>query len=184
MFFLLFLIVFVQAQTQYEFLTPSKDTNPETILRITKKLLKGKVQKIQMIVFLGVDCPISQKYINSLRNLKNKYLNQISIIGKVPNASNEEIELFKKEYKLNFPLRKDHKNKFVRLLGASVTPEVFILQEGKGLVYYGAIDNWFYELGKNRNVITENYLIDAIENLLVNIPVTQNHVPSVGCFIE
>jgi hypothetical protein len=67
---------------------------------------------------------------------------------------------------------------------ATITPEVFVMNQKKEIVYSGRIDNWAYELGKKRTVITEHDLANVLENLNKGIVVKPYQTKAVGCFIN
>jgi hypothetical protein len=52
------------------------------------------------------------------------------------------------------------------------------------VIYQGRIDNWAYELGKKRKVITEYNLKDALTSVLLNKPISVSKTKAVGCYIE
>lgn len=146
--------------------------------------LKRKIKKHNLLiaVFLGPDCPISQKYMFKLNQMSDsKDYNMIGIIPK--QFKSYDIKQFKKEYKVNFKLISDRGNKLTKLFGAKITPETFLLDEEK-IIYHGAIDNWFYSLGKSRLNASEFYLEQALHETLSGKKVTEPFIEPVGCFIE
>jgi hypothetical protein len=46
------------------------------------------------------------------------------------------------------------------------------------------VDNYYYELGRHRKLITEKYLENAILNTLQNKPVTTKETKPIGCRIN
>ena len=52
------------------------------------------------------------------------------------------------------------------------------------VIYRGAIDNWFYELGRYRLEITDHYLIDAINASLDGKKPALTKTEALGCFIQ
>jgi hypothetical protein len=52
------------------------------------------------------------------------------------------------------------------------------------LVYSGRIDNWAYELGKKRTVITSHDLENVLQNLSAGKEVKPFQTKAVGCFIN
>lgn len=140
---------------------------------------------VAVVIFLGVDCPISQKYIACLNSIYLTYKDnpriQWSFI--VPGKEKKnKIKAFEQEYRLQFPLQSDRDSQVTKY-GASVTPEAFIVSHEQ-TVYKGAIDNWFYELGKYRSQVSENYLRDALEAILKNQEPFFKETTPVGCFIQ
>lgn len=69
-------------------------------------------------------------------------------------------------------------------LNAKITPEVFVVNENRTILYHGAINNWYYALGKNRMHITEHYLEDAIKAILHKEKILKDYVAAIGCFIK
>ncbi len=138
-------------------------------------------------VFIGVDCPVSQKYITKLNAIYTDYKNrpEIKWVFIVPgDVKQRKIKSFAKEYKILFPLKSDKPSQNVTgQTGATITPEVFIKRAGETL-YRGAIDNWFYELGKYRQKATSNYLIDALESVLKNQEPEIKETTPIGCLIQ
>ena len=144
-------------------------------------------KSITITVFLGIDCPVSQKYITTLNSIYTSFKDRTEIewIFIIPeNVKKSKLKAFAKEYKIKFPLESSlTRKKSAAYYEATVTPEVFVEKKGRTL-YKGAIDNWFYELGKYRQQVTENYLIDALESVLRNQePIIKETTP-VGCFIQ
>jgi hypothetical protein len=71
-----------------------------------------------------------------------------------------------------------------RFFDATVTPEAFVVSPNGTPVYRGAIDNGTPELGQHRTVITEHYLLDALNSFITNGSVPVRSTKPVGCFIE
>ena len=161
-------------------------TNFKTSFNSKKiSLLKKSTSELNLLFFLGTDCPISQKYITELKNIYNQYQNKLSFYGIAPsNYKTKQIEEFKKTYSIPFKIVKDKNNKYASELGAKVTPEVFLVDKSGSIFYNGAINNWFYELGKNRRVVTEHYLNDAILAVIAGEKVKIKNTTAIGCFIQ
>jgi hypothetical protein len=96
----------------------------------------------------------------------------------------KEIKEFNSIYKLATPFINDKNFKLTKQFNATVTPEVFLLSSTGGILYHGAIDNWYYQLGKNRINITEHYLEDAMLEALQEKAITKPYAEPIGCFIE
>lgn len=144
-------------------------------------------QSFEVAVFLGLECPISQKYISRLNDIYKMYetntLLKWSFI--IPgNVEDKKIKQFSREYNAVFPITSDdQKLSKTKYFGATVTPQAIVKQNGK-TVYIGAIDNWFYELGRYRSQTTEHYLIDALEAVTTNKQPRLKETQAFGCFIE
>lgn len=144
-------------------------------------------QVCEVAVFIGLDCPISQKYIAKVNDIYRTHRDQPSLEWHfiVPGPiAKKRIKNFQKEYGVTFPIEPDNnKLRKTKHFNATVTPEVVILRDGK-ILYKGAIDNWFYELGSYRSQPTEHYLVDAIESILKNQEPSIKETEAIGCFIQ
>jgi hypothetical protein len=98
--------------------------------------------------------------------------------------SEREINDFVKRYSLKGSIVLDRKTKYMRAFGATTTPEVFVLDNRKQLVYSGAIDNRAYEIGKLRKVVTEQYLKSVIDATIDLAVIPYKRIPPIGCLLE
>lgn len=146
-----------------------------------------KTKRGSLFFFLSPDCPLSQKYSLPIKNYYSEYGDEgIGMYLVFPGQlySSEEINGFLSEYELSITSVLDTDKKLTRMLGAAVTPESFLLDSAGKVVYKGAIDNWFVEAGKKREVVTEHYLTDALESFLSGKPIKVSETKPVGCIIE
>jgi len=143
--------------------------------------------KATLFVFLSTECPLSQKYTLPLKQLEKKYAgDEVKFIGVFPgaNVSDTSIKSFSEEYDLDFALLRDENLELTHFLNATITPEVFVLDNKGNVIYSGAIDNWFAEVGKKREVVTEHYLDDALGSLITEKEIKVKKTIAVGCIIE
>jgi thiol-disulfide isomerase/thioredoxin len=139
------------------------------------------------IIMLSPECPLCQSYTLTINNLAKAYeAKGVDFIGVIPTKdfTMESIRDYRLSYKPVIRLLRDPENRLVKLLGATITPEVFLFDQHGNVKYSGRIDNWAYELGKKRKIITEHNLKDAIEAVLAGKPVAVTKTKAVGCFIE
>ncbi|HLP19059.1 MAG TPA: redoxin family protein [Chitinophagales bacterium] len=159
------------------------------LLLIFVSLFQGKAgDSISVYVFLSETCPICQNQTLTLRQLYDEYAGKgISFVGLFPNqdlSTREGIQKFGRKYKIDFELRKDEQQKLTTQLAATVTPEVFVVNNAtQKVLYKGKVDNSFEGIGKKRQVITKHYLQDALQSILEQKEVALKETPAVGCFI-
>ncbi len=181
---LILLIILIQSLVQ-----PKIGSVPLTKLDgKTGYIERDKKLKATVIYFLSPECPLCQSYSVNIKSLAAKYQNkEIRFIAIVPGSdfSVNEILLFRIRYKLQaIPFYVDPKLELAHLLKASITPEVFVLDQNENLVYSGRIDNWAYELSRKRKVITEHDLENVLKAITGNKKITYHKTTAVGCFIE
>ena len=133
-------------------------------------------------------CPYSRAYWRRLVQLYKKYEeDNLAIIMINPNDATQypedsfvRMKEIKKELKLPFPYLLDDTQEVAKKLGATRTPEAFVFNSKRQLVYKGAIDdNW-----ENENMVTRVYLEDAIEYTLDGMEPDYTHVPAAGCSVK
>lgn len=142
----------------------------------------------RVIIFMAVDCPITQKYMTTIKELAQKYQSQqISVVGYFPaGLSKKQENEFRQEYQVPYIIKfvDDKKHEFTNKYAATITPEVVLIDKNQQVIYQGAIDNWFFELGRYRPEITEHYLIDAIEASVNGLQPAIKKTDAIGCFIQ
>jgi hypothetical protein len=158
--------------------TPSSNETP------VSRYLKD--QRAAVFVFLAPDCPLSQSYTVTLNELRAKFhASSIEFYAVFAGrAGAEGAKDFVKIYGIQLPFLTDVNFQVADFLHATTTPEAFLLDGAGRTLYAGAIDNRAPELGKRRTVITENYLLDALENVVGGRTIVLQKTRPVGCFIE
>jgi peroxiredoxin len=133
-------------------------------------------------------CKYAQAYWGRLKKLMAQFeednLGMAAICGndakQYPQDSYENMQQFSKSMHLPFPYLHDPDQNILRTLNASKTPEVFLFNSQRELVYRGAIDdNW-----ENEHAVMTAYLEDAIEYCLDGLEVDYPEIPPVGCTVK
>jgi peroxiredoxin len=79
----------------------------------------------------------------------------------------------------NFDYLYDEDQSVLNAYGAERTPEVFLFDGDRRLVYHGAIDD-----SREEDEVTERYLRDAIEAVLAGEGLPVSDTPPVGCTVK
>ena len=141
--------------------------------------------KATVVAFLSFDCPMSTGYAKPLADLAAAYSEKgVRFVALCP-TDDEPAALAKRaeEYKLGFPVFQDAKLAAADALGATVTPEMFVLDAGNVVRYRGPIDDGFTKrLVPNRRA-SEAYLKNALEAVVAGKPVAVAKAEPVGCKI-
>jgi thiol-disulfide isomerase/thioredoxin len=147
----------------------------------------GSMDKLKVIIFMAIDCPITQKYIPTMNGIVGQFSRQnIEFIAYFPSGiTATERRRFRKEYDISkrIKLISDGDHIWTNFYNALVTPECFLVAHGK-VVYRGAIDNWFFDLGRYRTEVTDHFLINAIEVSLTDRVSGVKRTKAFGCFIQ
>lgn len=144
-------------------------------------------EKFKAFFFLSPECPFCINYTKTISEIiNNPNFSDITFYAVFPGTfySNKEIRNFQEEYNFQINTVTDPKLKLTKMLNATVTPQVVITESNGEIVYTGAIDNWAVDTGVKRQVISEHYLLDALESVISGkIPAVTKTKP-VGCYIE
>lgn len=139
-----------------------------------------------VLLFLDPDCPVSQKYGATIRKLSRQFEEkgiQTVAIYPVVNIDGDKVNAFADEYQYEFTHLLDPRMELSKSIQASVTPEAYLLNSKGEVIYHGAIDNWYYELGRYRRVVTQHFLKDAVRAYLQHKPIAQKETEAIGCMI-
>lgn len=96
-----------------------------------------------------------------------------------PADSFEAMQERAREQGFNFDYLYDPDQSIARAYGAERTPEVFLFDRNRRLVYHGAIDD-----NRDEDAVGERYLRDAIEALLEDRDPPVSQTPPVGCSVK
>ena len=85
-----------------------------------------------------------------------------------------------KELKIEFPYLVDENQGTAKVFRAQCTPDIYLFNKNKELVYHGRIDdNW-----KDEDAVTREELKEALNNMVAGIPIDPKQKPSMGCSIK
>lgn len=145
-------------------------------------------KKILVIIFMCNHCPYVQACWDRLIELQKEFGDRdIQLVGinsnddtVYPEDSFEMMKKYAAERSHNFPYLRDKSQEVAKSYGAVCTPDIFVYDENRALVYHGRIDdNW-----KEPKKVTKRELAETLEILLKDEKPSQNQNPSMGCSIK
>lgn len=79
-----------------------------------------------------------------------------------------------------FPYLVDEDQSVAKVFKAQCTPDIYLFNKDKQLVYHGRIDdNW-----KDEDAVTREELKEAMNNMAAGLPQEKRQYPSMGCSIK
>jgi peroxiredoxin len=96
-----------------------------------------------------------------------------------PEDSFDAMKARAEEQGFNFDYLYDEDQSALNAYGAERTPEVFLFDRDRRLVYHGAIDD-----SREEDEVSESYLRDAIEAVLAGEEPPVSDTPPVGCTVK
>jgi peroxiredoxin len=135
-----------------------------------------------VIMFWSTECPFVQAYTDRVNSLADTYRKKAVTFWAINSNSTESMEDAKThaaEKGYPFPVLKDVNNVIADKLGATRTPEVFLINIQRMIVYHGRIDD-----NRDPEKVTTNDLKSALDELLSGKNVTVKTTKSFGCTIK
>ena len=158
-----------------DFTLPDTDAKDHTL-----KSLAGN--KGTVLLFISVQCPVSNAYNERMTKIAQEFKDKgISVIGINSNVAEDAaaVKAHAAAKSLTFAILKDPGNKVADRLGATRTPEAYLLDANNKLVYHGRIDN-----NQNVDQIESNDLRNAIESLIAGRAIEKTEAKAFGCSIK
>jgi len=140
-----------------------------------------------LVVFMCNHCPYVQAKTKALVELYDKFKDKIAIIGinsndptNYPEDSFENMKKFAKEKGIKFTYLVDETQQVAKKYGAVCTPDPFLFDQDRKLIFHGRIDN---AMGPE-DIATEKTMILNIEKFLQGKKIEKDFDPSMGCSIK
>jgi peroxiredoxin len=152
--------------------------------------LKNQViDKGLLVIFMCNHCPyvlhIRVRLVDRIRAYQEKGITVVAInsndFSAYPDDSPEKMRQAAKEYAFSFPYLVDEQQETAQAYHAACTPDFFLFDRDKKLVYRGQFDG---ARPGNTVEITGADLSDAVDRLLLGKSISSEQRPSMGCNIK
>jgi peroxiredoxin len=142
-----------------------------------------------LVVFMCNHCPFVKHILDDLVELIEEYQDSgVAVVG----ISSNDVAAFPEDSPLmmaklasesgfTFPYLYDETQEVARAYSAACTPDFFLFNSERALVYRGQLDD---SRPENGIPVTGDDLTAAIDAILAGEPVDQDQKPSIGCNIK
>jgi peroxiredoxin len=132
-------------------------------------------------------CPYVQAWEGRLKAIQKEYGERgVQVVAinsndslRHPQDSFDEMVGRSQREGFNFDYLHDEDQSVARALGATRTPEVFVLDAERALVYHGAIDD-----NRDETAVRTHYLRDVLDAVLEGREPALSETPAVGCTVK
>lgn len=178
------------ASTMLELGTKAPNFNlPDTVSGETISLDTFAGKKGLLVMFICQHCPFVKHIKLELARLGKDYLDQgLGIVAissnsveTHPDDSPENLKAMAQEEGFNFPFCYDETQEVAKAYTAACTPDFFLFDSDRALVYRGQLDD---SRPSNDEPVNGKDLRAAIEKVLADEPVSPDQEPSIGCNIK
>jgi len=162
---------------------------PDVVSGKTVSLETFAGKKALLVMFICRHCPFVQHVKKEIARIGKDYTGKgIGIVAissndadSYPEDKPESLKEMAQEFRFSFPYLYDENQEVAKKYKAACTPDFFLFDENRKLVYRGQLDD---SRPANNIPVTGKDLREAIEDVLNNRPVNPNQKPSVGCNIK
>jgi len=139
-------------------------------------------KKGAVVIFVATKCPVSNAYNDRMEKLAEDYKAKgINVIGINANSTEPaaEVKSHAAEKGLKLTILKDDGNKIADRLGATRTPEAYVIDTNFKLLYHGRIDN-----SQKVEGITSNDVREALDEMRAGKAISKTGGAAFGCSIK
>ena len=150
-------------------------------------LTSYKDYKGLLVIFICNHCPYVKAKIDAIKEIHGKFKDRIALVGinsndstEYPDDSFENMKIIAQEKEIKFDYLVDDDQEIAKRYGAVCTPDPFLFDSERKLVFHGRIDNAM----KPEDTATEKTMIDNIQKFLDGEKIEKDFDPSIGCSIK
>jgi thiol-disulfide isomerase/thioredoxin len=152
----------------------------------THKLSSFTDQQTVVVAMTSTSCPLSRKYLPTLKQLADKYCQcgiKWLMVNPIATDTFNDMQAAAKGLSGHTIYVPDREASFAQAIGALTTTDCIVLDASRTIVFHGAIDDQ-YGFGYSVPAPRHNYLADALDALLMNRqpPVAATDAP--GCVLD
>jgi peroxiredoxin len=145
-------------------------------------------EKGLMLAFLCNHCPYAlavwPRFIRLAQYAESAHIHTAAINPNIhpdyPEDAPEKMLEKIREWGIPFPYLVDEAQSVARSFKAQCTPDIFLFNKGRKLVYHGRLDdNW-----QDESKVVKEDLREALTNLITGEPPVPHQKPSMGCSIK
>ena len=140
-----------------------------------------------LIIFVCNHCPYVKAKIDAIKQIHEKFKENIGLVGinsndstEYPDDSFENMKKIANEKGIKFDYLVDEKQDIAKKYGAVCTPDPFLFDQNRKLIFHGRIDNAM----NPDDTATENTMQKNIEKFLAGEKIEKDFEPSIGCSIK
>jgi len=140
-----------------------------------------------LVIFMCNHCPYVKAKIDAIKQIHEKFKESIALVGinsndstEYPDDSFENMKKIADEKGMKFDYLVDEKQDVAKKYGAICTPDPFLFDQNRKLVFHGRIDNAM----NPDDTATESTMQKNIEKYLAGEKIEKDFDPSIGCSIK
>ncbi len=140
-----------------------------------------------LVLFTCNHCPYVKAKVEAIKEIHEKFKDKVALVGinsndptNYPDDNFENMKKTAQEKGIKFDYLVDDSQEIAKKYGATCTPDPFLFNKERKLVFHGRIDNAM----NPEDTATEKTMINNIEKLLIGEKIEKDFDPSIGCSIK
>ena len=140
-----------------------------------------------LVLFTCNHCPYVKAKVEAIKEIHEKFKDNVALVGinsndptNYPDDNFENMKKTAQEKGIKFDYLVDDTQEIAKKYGATCTPDPFLFNKERKLVFHGRIDNAM----NLEDTATEKTMINNIEKLLAGEKIEKDFDPSIGCSIK
>lgn len=148
--------------------------------------IPSKTAKANVLIFVGVDCPIANRMAPEIARIAKDYEKKkvkLTLVYGDPEVTTKDIQAHLKEYDLPKSAVIDKDKALKKATGATVTPQAVVLDKLGKIVYLGRINDLYEGHANTKKAPKKHDLRNALDDVLAGKPVRTPFTEAIGCFL-
>ena len=140
-----------------------------------------------LVLFTCNHCPYVKAKVEAIKEIHEKFKDKVALVGinsndptNYPDDNFENMKKTAQEKGIKFDYLVDDTQEIAKKYGATCTPDPFLFDKERKLVFHGRIDNAM----NPEDTVTEKTMIINIKKLLAGEKIEKDFDPSIGCSIK
>jgi len=140
-----------------------------------------------LVLFTCNHCPYVKAKVEAIKEIHEKFKDKVALVGinsndptNYPDDNFENMKKTAREKGIKFDYLVDDTQEIAKKYGATCTPDPFLFDKERKLVFHGRIDNAM----NPEDTVTEKTMIINIKKLLTGEKIEKDFDPSIGCSIK
>jgi len=154
---------------------------------VSYQLTKPAPGDVHLLVFIGAECPISNRYAPEIARIASEYSPRhvrTFLIYADDGIDAMRARAHQGEFyaAVHLPVVIDPGGEWLAATGTTITPQAVIYTPA-GRVYRGRIDDWYETISRNRRVPTVRDVRRSLDAVLAGRPVPVAETQAIGCYV-
>jgi hypothetical protein len=143
-------------------------------------------RKAAVVIFVTPDCPVANALLPEVARLQHDFGSRgvsFALVHVDPSTTPQQALKHAAAFHITCAVLLDPRHQLAIKLGATRTPEAFVVTPDGKTVYHGRINDLYFAPGQRRRSPTSEDLRDALTAIVAGRPPPKSETPAIGCVV-